>query len=199
MNNLDGIIFDLEGTLVTLPIDYSKLYADIKADLEKAGYDCIIDNFLNVIDLAEHPDIQIRNIALWNWHKAELEALPIMEPNNMGLMLFRRYEPSIDIAIVTLQSYHIAYKMLSQYAIRPRYLYTRNVSLHRKEQLDLILKDTGWDKQQVMFYGDLIKDQKAAIDVGIRFKLIKSKWTKYETTKKEKNKTTVSSKARKED
>ncbi len=156
------IIFDLDGTLVKLPIDYEALRHRLYLTFDNRIVLGSIYRFLI------HLDPKSREKAFRIMDKFELESIPQMyiDPTiHEGFRLIRDYTK----ALVTLQGWRPVIKILEEIGIRKEFsmIVTREYSLNRTEQLMYVLDRLNADRRRTVFIGDTQNDLEAAKIIGI--------------------------------
>jgi len=79
---IDAVIFDLDGTLVDIPIDYEKLFDDFKRIM-------VTDNVRPLAAVVSGADRSTRKSLFKTWDKAELTALGKVSARETGLRIYR--------------------------------------------------------------------------------------------------------------
>lgn len=156
------IIFDLDGTLVKLPIDYEALRHRLYLTFDNR---IVLDSIYRFLI---HLDPKSREKAFRIMDKFELESIPQMyiDPTiHEGFRLIRDYTK----ALVTLQGWRPVIKILEEIGIRKEFsmIVTREYSLNRTEQLMYVLDRLNADRKRTVFIGDTQNDLEAAKIIGI--------------------------------
>jgi HAD superfamily hydrolase (TIGR01549 family) len=157
---IEAVVFDLDGTLVNIQIDYEKLYARIEeqerikikgltATLQKLGK-------------------EEREKAFEIWTKEEFEALPKMTVNEKGMKIYKTYSGK-PCALVTMQGKETVKVILKKLGLKFRFIITREDSLDRVEQIRIAIKKLKVDAGKVLMIGDRESDSIAAQKVGCQF------------------------------
>ncbi|MEM1645028.1 MAG: NIF family HAD-type phosphatase [Ignisphaera sp.] len=164
------IIFDIDGTLVLLPIDWSRVIARIR-DEENVS----TSTFLGFI--AKYHGTEV----FWRIHRF-LEDLEIDAANKLIVLdnsdeILKKLCKRIDIGFITMQSRSAAKKILSNLGIDKcennlGILSTREDAATRVEQLAKALKVLNVGPKEVLFIGDKVLDAIASIINGVNVVVI---------------------------
>jgi len=156
------IIFDLDGTLVRLPIDYDSLRRRLYTEFgDKRVFESIYKFLLSLDDKGRERAFKIID-------EFELESISSMyvDPTlNEGFSLIEDFEK----ALVTLQGLKPAKKILERIGLKDKFsiIVTREVSLDRTQQLMYVMNRLEANKEKTVFIGDTENDFRAAKTVGI--------------------------------
>lgn len=166
---LSLVIFDLDGTLVKLPIDYDKMYDRLRKlfGLE----DRVVP--LRTVDRLTRNNPLLRMRAFEILTEAELEALPRMRINPK-LDELRKIFREVRKALVTMQGREVVDLILPRLGLRFSAIVTREQSMDRSEQLRKALEDLEVRPGEALFIGDRLNDEVSARKVGCRF--MRAKW-----------------------
>lgn len=159
---MEAVIFDLDGTLITLPLDYE---GELLPQFSKVTG---IENMHPLTDKVSKLDPKKKEKVFQIWNEAELKALEKMTVNNKGKAL---YDKHIDKskALVTLQGKTVVKNILQNLTLHFNFIVTREDSLHRTEQLQIALRKLRKPAQNVLFIGNTTGDSTAAKAVGCQF------------------------------
>lgn len=162
---INAVVFDLEGTLIKLPIDYEALYESIRKELE-------ITKVQPLTRTAKKLDRNSREKLFRLWEIAEMKALPNFSINKEGIDLYRRYANK-PTALVTMQGKNIVTKIMNRLFLKFTIVVTREDSLERKKQIKTAIDMIGVTPDEVLFFGDRDSDKVAAKHIGCKFKKVK--------------------------
>jgi len=156
-----AVIFDLDGTLVDLPIDYERLFRDF-AKIMKTKEVRPITRTISRLDQ------KTKNEVFKLWEKIELEAFGKMTPKTEGLGLYKEHtaEPK---ALVTMQGKILTQNALKQLGISFDSIVTREDSLDRTEQLKIAAQKLETPIADILFIGNNEEDLRAAQKTGCQF------------------------------
>ncbi|HML02497.1 MAG TPA: HAD-IA family hydrolase [Candidatus Bathyarchaeia archaeon] len=160
-----AIIFDLDGTLVSLPIDYSALYAAFR---EIIG----IKNIEPLTETVAALNDDIRRKIFETWTRAEFAILPKMTVVKEGMELYQQYS-RIPRALVTMQGKETVEKILRNLNLSFQAVMTREDSLDRAAQIMLALKKLRLEPKNVVVIADRATDKIAAKKIGCKFMMVK--------------------------
>jgi len=157
----DGVVFDLEGTLVKLPIDYESLYEEIKRVLK-------ISRVKPLTKTVKKLDGESRKKVYELWERAELKALPNMSANEEGMKTYKQHSNK-PVALVTMQGKTVVRKILVHFHLSFNAIVTREDEIDRVRQIRKAIDGMGWESRSVLVVGDRDSDEAAAKQVGCAF------------------------------
>lgn len=160
------IIFDLDGTLVHLPIDYEKLRAEISITLKMKEVDSILNVLLNINEKDRAKIFRLLD-------KYELDAIQNMREIKEGIKIYNDFRDKIR-CLVTLQGKLTVKGIIKRTGLSFDFVVTREFSLDRYEQIRAAIKVFNVDPREVLFICDKENDKKAAEKVGCKFLLVKN-------------------------
>jgi HAD superfamily hydrolase (TIGR01549 family) len=168
-NDIKLVIFDLDGTLIHLPINYSKLKCEVSRILGTEN----INSILKALSNAKEDDKK-RIFSVLD--KFENEALRDMREVSEGMKVYRSFRNKLK-CLVTLQGRQVVEKVLKKTGLSFDYIVTREDALARNEQIKIIIKKFKLNPESILFVGDRESDKKAAEIVGCKFMLITGNFT----------------------
>ena len=162
---IEAVIFDLDGTLIHLPIDYEKLFDEFKRIMHA-------DKVQPVTEVVSRLDEKTRREVFKTWDETELAAAPNIVINKEGMGLYQTYlrKPK---ALVTMQGKAVMEKILDQLELSFKVILTREDSLDRAEQLESAAGQLKTRCRGVLFVGNTDNDALAADKVGCQFLRVK--------------------------
>lgn len=159
------IIFDIDGTLVLLPIDWSRVIARIRSEENIGSL-----TFLGFI--AKYHGSEV----FWRIHRF-LESLEVDAADRLVVLdnsgeVLKKLCRRIDLGFITMQSRSAAKKVLSKLGIDKcennlGVLSTREDAATRVEQIAKVLKVLNVSPKEVLFVGDKVLDAVASIVNGV--------------------------------
>ena len=161
----DAVVFDLDGTLIDIPIDYEDLFEEFKRIMRT-------DNIRPVADVISRVDAETREIVFETWEKAELAAINRISLKPAGSKIYREHANKRR-ALVTLQGKAIVDAVLTRFKLSFEVVVTREDTLFRSDQLLKAIKQLEVNKRNVLFIGNTEGDENAASEVGCRFIKVK--------------------------
>jgi len=167
VDDIKLVIFDLDGTLVHLPIDYEELKSEISKILKIRKVSSILDALSDVDDEIK---MKIFNV----WSKLELKALPSMIKIDEGIELYNSFR-HVPKCLITLQGKQVVTKILERTGLRFNHIVTREDSVSRSKQIKIIIEKFRIKPSRVLVVGDRESDRKAAEENGCSFMFIKKK------------------------
>ncbi|MGD8505369.1 MAG: HAD-IA family hydrolase [Candidatus Bathyarchaeota archaeon] len=158
---IKGVIFDLDGTLIYLPIDYEALFKELQRIMKTSN----VTPLVQTIAVLDH---ETRSEVEKVWTQAELEALPDLEINNDGMKLYQKFSLN-PLALVTMQSRKIVEEILRTLKLSFNVIITREESLDRARQIDVAVARLGLKPKEVLVIGDRESDRDSSQRIGCQF------------------------------
>jgi len=162
---ITSILFDIDGTLVQLPINWNDVVTTIRSSLKDGRI-----SFLGFVAKYHGTDL------FWQIHKQleelELEAVKDMRILDNASKYLSRVCKRYSVGFITMQSRTVAEKILSILGVDrcPNslgVLSTREDSRSRIEQIARAVKAVGVEPKHVLFIGDKVLDAVAAVLNGV--------------------------------
>lgn len=158
---IEAVIFDLDGTLIQLPVDYEKLFTEFKKIIHADDVQPITEVVLNL-------DKHTRHQVFMAWDKAELAAAPHTTFKKEGMKIYKSFAQKPK-ALVTMQGKAVVENILARLKLSFDFTITREDSLDREEQLKNAAKKLKRRCDSILFVGDTENDFMAAEKVGCGF------------------------------
>jgi HAD superfamily hydrolase (TIGR01549 family) len=162
---IEAVIFDLDGTLIHLPIDYEKLFNKF-SELMKTP------NVRPLTKIIGQLDDETKEKVFDVWNRAELEASANMKVNDEGIAHYRKFSEK-QKALVTMQGKVLVQIVLKRLGLSFNFVVTREDSLSRVEQIKIAIKKLKISMQNILFIGNTNEDILAAKIVGCQFLKVK--------------------------
>ena len=161
LHNVRHIIFDLDGTLVRIPVPWKQVYNRLSALL---GYrvTSIVALYAKIWKSNEY-DVVSRIV-----EEYELSAIDNIEVLDNSPEIIKRLSEKYTLSLVTLQSTKVMDKILNKLGISSffRAKISRNVSPIRYEQILKAVNITNIPTRNTLVVGDLLNDVESAIKAG---------------------------------
>jgi len=158
---IEAVIFDLDGTLVRLPIDYDRLFAEIKKITR-------INDVRPIVDTVSKVDGKTRELVFAAWEKAELAVEKEISANEEGMKIYKAHADKRK-ALVTFQGKAIVEAILRQFDLSFDVVVTRENALFRVDQLAKAAGKLNVNIRSVLFVGNTEGDAAAAEKLGCQF------------------------------
>ncbi len=155
------VIFDLDGTLVELPIDYSSLRRELEEKLQL--------NFESIFPTVRGLEFEQKREAFEIIDRYELAAADKIKIRDGAEKALQDSKiVGLAISIVTLQGSKAAKNILHAIGITSLVdlVVTREDSVYREEQISMVLKRLGFLPTDTIVIGDKIDDYDAASRLG---------------------------------
>jgi len=164
-------IFDLDGTLFALPIDWQ----GVRTDLSRLSGESLKEKpVFEIISALVRTRPEIANQALSIIESCELKSLEEAEPIAGALELVGRLAGVSRLALVTLQGKMACRRVLTSHGVIGLFetMVTREDSLDRADQLQIALKRLGVPAEKVLFVGDRLNDVVSAKRANVAVALV---------------------------
>jgi HAD superfamily hydrolase (TIGR01549 family) len=161
---IEAVIFDLDGTLVHLPVNYERLIQEF----EKVAH---AESFHPLLEAVSKLDEVARGQVFKIWDLAELAASAGMTVNQQGMRIYSFFATKPK-ALVTMQGKAVVNAILEKLGLTFDVILTREDSLNRAEQLKLAAEKLEASFGDVLFVGNSENDALAAKQVTCSFQKV---------------------------
>ena len=158
-------VFDLDGTLACLPINWEALFEEFKRIMHA-------DVVRPLVDAVSRVDDKTRQEVFLAWDEAELAICEQATKCGEGMKLYRKFKGKPK-ALVTLQGKAVVTPLLKKLGLKFDAIFTREDTLFREEQLRMAIERLEVPVADVLFVGNVESDAVAALKVGCRFQKVK--------------------------
>ncbi len=158
---IKAVIFDLDGTLIHLPVDYERLFREFGRIMETADVRPLAKTISKLDEKTKKNVFEV-------WDNAELAALADMTVNDEGFALYKKFSEK-PRALVTMQGKALVQIVLERLGLSFNFVVTREYCLSRVEQLKVAAEKLGVPFQNILFVGNIDDDFLAAKKVGCQF------------------------------
>lgn len=162
---IEAVIFDLDGTLVRLPIDYEALFNEFKRIMR-------VPEVRPIVDTISRLDGKTKEMVFTAWDRAELVVAGNVTENEDGMGIYRQFEDKRK-ALVTLQGQTVVEEIIKKHGLVFDFVLTRENSLFRVDQLKKAISLLHEEPQNVLFVGNTDSDASGAKAVGCQFQRVK--------------------------
>ena len=163
---VSATVFDLDGTLFCLPINWENLFQEIKRILN-------VDVDRPLTEIVSKVDEQTRIEVFRVWEDAETSIYEKAIPCEKGMSQYEKAEGK-PIALVTMQGRKIVDSLLTRFNLFFDVIITRDNSLNRAEQLKMASQKLNVPLNEILFVGNANSDEEASEKVGCQFTRIKT-------------------------
>ena len=161
---IEAVIFDLDGTLIHLPIDYEQLIQEFQKVAQAESFHPLLEAVSKLDEVARGRVFEI-------WDLAELAASARMTVNQEGMKLYSFFATKPK-ALVTMQGKAVVNAILEKLGLTLDFVLTREDSLSRVEQLKMAVQKLEVSFENVLFVGNSENDVLAAKQVMCSFQRI---------------------------
>ena len=163
---IKGIIFDLDGTLIQLPIDYQKVQKNLKEFFNISNeFKPLIPT---IIKLSKNDQNKIK-VSFDLICKEEILASDNFKTMNNALetLIFLKSK-NLSLCLVTMQCKDALEKVLQKLQIPDLFdsIISRDESFDRQKQIELSLKNIVLKPSEVLVVGDRLHDIESAKKIG---------------------------------
>ena len=158
---IEAVIFDLDGTLIQIPINYEALFQEFKKIMKT---DKIRPLTKTISKLGEKKRKEVFKV----WDKFELLTLTEAKKISRGSVIYDEFSKKRK-ALVTMQGKVFVQNILKRFNWLFDYIITREDSLDRSKQLTIAVKKLNTQFQNVLFVGNTAEDDFHARKVGCKF------------------------------
>jgi phosphoglycolate phosphatase-like HAD superfamily hydrolase len=157
----EAVIFDLDGTLINLPIDYERLFREF-------GETAKIDDVHPITEIVSKLDEKTKKKVFKIWDKTEASAWREGTIKREGMTLYKKFskEPK---ALVTMQGKTLAQNIIKSLKLSFDVVVTREDNLDRAEQLKIAARKLGVSLRDILFIGNTEGDSVAAKNLKCQF------------------------------
>lgn len=156
-----AVIFDLDGTLINLPINYDKLFQEFAKIMKTKEVRPIT---VTVVKLDEKMKKKVFEV----WESIELDAFEDMIINNEGMSLYKNFADK-PRALVTMQGRTLTQNTFESLGLSFDFVVTREDSLSRNEQLRIAADKLKKPLKDILFIGNTDEDANSAKEIGCQF------------------------------
>jgi HAD superfamily hydrolase (TIGR01549 family) len=159
---IEAVIFDLDGTLITLPIDYDQLFREFSKILKTKDIQPITKTISNL-------DTETKKRIFQVWDEKENSAWKKGTTRKEGMAIYSRFTHKPK-ALVTMQGKSLVQEIMKSSSLSFDSVVTREDSLERTEQLKIAARKLGVPLgKQILFVGNTEGDATAAKNVACQF------------------------------
>ena len=179
ISGLRNLIFDLDETLVLLPVDWSMVYRDIGRLLGRE-----VASFAATLPMLWDSDMYWKVSRLVEEY--ELKSLDRLVVLDDSPSIVRKLGDRYRLSITSLQSRKVIERVLHIMGVRELFdiLVSREDRPTRREQIRLVLTAGGYEASETMMVGDRVDDVVSALENGCRATLVVRKKNELENLKK---------------
>ncbi|XHH07771.1 MAG: HAD family hydrolase [Candidatus Bathyarchaeia archaeon] len=161
-----AVVYDLDGTLLDLPIDYPRMFEKFKQIM---GVD-EVRPILKTVTQIQDPQVLRQVFDCWTGFEAEI--IDKITVHKEGMQLYQQYA-GLPKALVTMQGKETLSRISQKFDFKFNAIFTREDSFSRAEQLKMAISKLGCTPPDVLFVGNMENDEAAAKQVGCQFIKVK--------------------------
>jgi len=173
MTQPTAYIFDFDGTLGEIPVDWEQVREDLRrATANSSEFRPVFPTLGGVI--ARNPRLAGPSFEVID--RFEMAAIPRAFLYQGSGELLSRLAQTSKLSLVTMQGRRACSQLLERFALKQYFLsyFTREDSLDRAEQLGFAVSALKVRRSESMFVGDRLNDLNAAKRAGVPFTMIRT-------------------------
>jgi HAD superfamily hydrolase (TIGR01549 family) len=161
---ISAAIFDLDGTIVCLPINWERLFDEFKRIMH-------VDVVRPLVETVSKVDGKTRLEVFAAWDQAELAVVGTTTLCEQGMAIYRKHAHK-PRALVTMQGKNAVQAIMERFGLSFEVTFTREDSLDRVEQLRMAAEKLKIQPRDILFVGNAESDIAAARKVGCLFQKV---------------------------
>lgn len=163
---ITAVIFDLDGTLIYLPIDYERLFQEFSKIMKTEDVQPLTEKISRL-------DKKTRKRIFDAWSRFEREASRNFTVSKEGVALYQRFS-NIPKALVTMQGKMLVNNVIKRLGMPFDFVITREDNLDRTKQLQKAAQMLEAQPQNILFVGNTDEDHVASKRFGCQFLRVKN-------------------------
>ncbi len=174
MARYSAFIFDLDGTLANIPVDWQLVRLELRATLKtEEPFSPLFGSLLKLLN--ERPEARGIVFSLIDRH--ETAALPNSSLIEGVEETLSKLSEGAVLSLVTMQGRRACEGILTMFSLSRffRHFITREDSLERSKQLRMAMARLNAKRDEVLFVGDRLHDVRSAREVGVAVAMITEK------------------------
>ncbi|MCK4439992.1 HAD family hydrolase [Candidatus Bathyarchaeota archaeon] len=162
---IKAVIFDLDGTLIHLPIKYERLFREFNEIMKTTDIRPLAQKISELDGKTKKEIFEV-------WEKAELAASANATVKDGGIAIYKKFSEKPK-ALVTLQGKALVQIVLERLDLSFNFVVTREHCLNRVDQLKIAEEKLRASFKNILFVGNTDGDFLAAKKVGCKFLRVK--------------------------
>lgn len=169
-----SVVFDLDGTLIWLPVEWDKVRAELR---KLTGTSLQFNPFFLDLQTIVAKDALLLGPMLRIIDEYEAKAVPGARLEDGAMDVLSALSRKARLSLVTMQGRACCDQILERLGIGSFFAsrFTREDSMDRTAQLKMALASISANEAEAYFVGDRINDLKAAQAAGVRFVMIRKR------------------------
>jgi len=167
---IEAVIFDLDGTLIHLPINYEKLFREFSKIMKTTDLHPLPKKISKLDEKTKRKIFEV-------WNRAELAVSANATLKSQGIAIYKKFSQKPKV-LVTLQGKPLVQTVLERFNLSFNFVVTREHSLNRAEQLRIAAEKLRVAFQNILFVGDTDDDFLATRKVECQFFRVKGECCK---------------------
>lgn len=162
---IEAVIFDLDGTLIYLPINYERLFQEFSEIMKTTDIHPLPRKISKLDEKTKKEIFEV-------WSRAELAVSDDVTVKDEGIVTYKKFSEKPK-ALVTFQGKALVQTVLQRLDLSFNFAVTREDSLNRVEQIKIAAEKLRASFQNVLFVGNTDDDLLATKKVGCQFLRVK--------------------------
>ena len=165
MYKVQGIIFDLDGTLVELPVNWCSVISRVESMLG-IRVKSLLELYPKIWGTEKYKSV---SRAIEEFEMASLDGVRFLDDS---LQLLGDLSLKYQLGLITFQGVNVAKKIVSMMGIDGLLMVTRDDAPTRIEQISRIVSATQYRFEDFLVVGDMLNDVYSALKVGCHAVLV---------------------------
>ena len=183
MYKVQGIIFDLDGTLVELPVNWREVISSVE-NMLGIKVRSLLELYPKIWETEKY---ELVSRMVERFEMASLDGFRFLDDSPQ---LLRDLSSKYQLGLITFQGINVAKRITEMIGINGLLMATRDDAPTRIEQISRIVSATRYEFEDFLVVGDLLNDVYSALKVGCHAVLV-DRYNRYDDVDKIEKKITV--------
>jgi len=183
MYKVQGIIFDLDGTLVELPVNWREVISSVE-NMLGIKVRSLLELYPKIWETEKY---ELVSRMVERFEMASLDGFRFLDDSPQ---LLRDLSSKYQLGLITFQGINVAKRITEMIGINGLLMATRDDAPTRIEQISRIVSATRYEFEDFLVVGDLLNDVYSALKVGCHAVLV-DRYNRYDDVDEIEKKITV--------